>query len=204
MHILYIVLRIREADDNCHNVVPLPKAKAHPRKKEWIEWLSQLQKECSPCIYSFRWDGSPDKHFLWFSPGLLQSLKTWWRKAKLWALVGVNLLVLDHHHNGRISSSPRCPISTAASACKSHRLTHRLFEGCSWKKSHRSSEFRCRLQRYCNSWFYVYLLINFFHPGILSCLDGYMNIALEQTEEHVEGKITNRYGDAFIRGNNGG
>lgn len=30
-----------------------------------------------------------------------------------------------------------------------------------------------------------------------------MNIALEQTEEHVEGKITNRYGDAFIRGNNG-
>lgn len=39
--------------------------------------------------------------------------------------------------------------------------------------------------------------------GILSCLDGYMNIALEQTEEHVNGKVTNRYGDAFIRGNNG-
>ena len=30
-----------------------------------------------------------------------------------------------------------------------------------------------------------------------------MNIALEQTEEHVNGRITNRYGDAFIRGNNG-
>ena len=30
-----------------------------------------------------------------------------------------------------------------------------------------------------------------------------MNIALEQTEEHVNGKVTNRYGDAFIRGNNG-
>lgn len=30
-----------------------------------------------------------------------------------------------------------------------------------------------------------------------------MNIALEQTEEHVDGKVTNRYGDAFIRGNNG-
>ena len=39
--------------------------------------------------------------------------------------------------------------------------------------------------------------------GILSCLDGYINIALEQTEEHANGRITNRYGDAFIRGNNG-
>ncbi|KAJ3520089.1 hypothetical protein NMY22_g12899 [Coprinellus aureogranulatus] len=37
---------------------------------------------------------------------------------------------------------------------------------------------------------------------ILSCLDGYMNIAMEQTEEHVNGAIVNRYGDAFIRGNN--
>ncbi|KAK1227083.1 hypothetical protein PQX77_009916 [Marasmius sp. AFHP31] len=41
------------------------------------------------------------------------------------------------------------------------------------------------------------------YRGILSCLDGYMNIAMEQTEEHVNGKVTNRYGDAFIRGNNG-
>lgn len=39
--------------------------------------------------------------------------------------------------------------------------------------------------------------------GILSCLDGYMNIALEQTEEHVNGIVTNKYGDTFIRGNNG-
>lgn len=30
-----------------------------------------------------------------------------------------------------------------------------------------------------------------------------MNIAMEQTEEHVNGVVTNRYGDAFIRGNNG-
>jgi len=30
-----------------------------------------------------------------------------------------------------------------------------------------------------------------------------MNIALEQTEEYVNGIVTNRYGDAFIRGNNG-
>ncbi|EPS95745.1 hypothetical protein FOMPIDRAFT_1131846 [Fomitopsis schrenkii] len=40
------------------------------------------------------------------------------------------------------------------------------------------------------------------YHGVLSCLDGYMNIALEQTEEHVGGTLTNRYGDAFIRGNN--
>ncbi|KAL0959124.1 hypothetical protein HGRIS_014418 [Hohenbuehelia grisea] len=40
------------------------------------------------------------------------------------------------------------------------------------------------------------------YQGVLSCLDGYMNIALEQTEEHVNGVVTNRYGDAFIRGNN--
>ena len=30
-----------------------------------------------------------------------------------------------------------------------------------------------------------------------------MNIALEQTEESVNGRVTNRYGDAFVRGNNG-
>lgn len=30
-----------------------------------------------------------------------------------------------------------------------------------------------------------------------------MNIALEQTEEYVNGQLTNSYGDAFIRGNNG-
>ncbi|CAG8814160.1 25291_t:CDS:2, partial [Gigaspora rosea] len=40
------------------------------------------------------------------------------------------------------------------------------------------------------------------YRGILSCLDGYMNIALEQTEEWVNGQLKNRYGDAFIRGNN--
>jgi hypothetical protein len=30
-----------------------------------------------------------------------------------------------------------------------------------------------------------------------------MNIAMEQTEEYVNGSVTNRYGDTFIRGNNG-
>ncbi|KAI7882983.1 U6 snRNA-associated Sm-like protein LSm6 [Lichtheimia hyalospora FSU 10163] len=40
------------------------------------------------------------------------------------------------------------------------------------------------------------------YRGILACLDGYMNIALENTEEYVDGKLKNRYGDTFIRGNN--
>ncbi|BGP03027.1 U4/U6-U5 snRNP complex subunit lsm6 [Rhodotorula toruloides] len=40
------------------------------------------------------------------------------------------------------------------------------------------------------------------YRGVLSCLDGYMNIALEQTEEYVNGTKTNEYGDAFVRGNN--
>lgn len=30
-----------------------------------------------------------------------------------------------------------------------------------------------------------------------------MNIAMEQTEEYVNGQLKNKYGDAFIRGNNG-
>lgn len=41
------------------------------------------------------------------------------------------------------------------------------------------------------------------YRGVLVCLDGYMNIALEQTEEVVGGELKARYGDAFIRGNNG-
>jgi U6 snRNA-associated Sm-like protein LSm6 len=40
------------------------------------------------------------------------------------------------------------------------------------------------------------------HAGVLVCLDGYMNIAMEQTEEYVDGQLQNQYGDAFIRGNN--
>lgn len=35
------------------------------------------------------------------------------------------------------------------------------------------------------------------------CLDGFMNIALEQTEEYVGGVCKEKLGDAFIRGNNG-
>ncbi|KAI8897635.1 U6 snRNP-associated protein Lsm6 [Globomyces pollinis-pini] len=40
------------------------------------------------------------------------------------------------------------------------------------------------------------------YRGTMSCLDGYMNIALENTQEYVDGDITNEYGDCFIRGNN--
>ncbi|KAF4529179.1 hypothetical protein B566_EDAN017547 [Ephemera danica] len=46
--------------------------------------------------------------------------------------------------------------------------------------------------------FEIYLLF----LGVLACLDGYLNIALEQTEEYVNGQLKNKYGDAFIRGNN--
>ena len=41
------------------------------------------------------------------------------------------------------------------------------------------------------------------YKGVLACLDGFMNIAMEQTEEYVDGHLKNRYGDCFIRGNNG-
>ncbi|KAI9339148.1 U6 snRNA-associated Sm-like protein LSm6 [Pilaira anomala] len=40
------------------------------------------------------------------------------------------------------------------------------------------------------------------YKGTLACLDGYMNIALENTEEYVDGRLKNTYGDTFIRGNN--
>lgn len=40
-------------------------------------------------------------------------------------------------------------------------------------------------------------------PGVLACLDGYMNIAMEGTEEYVGGQLKAKYGDCFIRGNNG-
>jgi U6 snRNA-associated Sm-like protein LSm6 len=41
------------------------------------------------------------------------------------------------------------------------------------------------------------------YKGILACLDGFMNIAMEQTEEYVDNQMKNKYGDCFIRGNNG-
>ena len=46
-------------------------------------------------------------------------------------------------------------------------------------------------------------ILNRFHVGLLSSVDGYMNIALEKTEEYVDGELKKSYGDAFVRGNNG-
>jgi U6 snRNA-associated Sm-like protein LSm6 len=47
----------------------------------------------------------------------------------------------------------------------------------------------------------IFVLIN--PTGELQSVDGYMNIALERSEEFVDGKLRRSYGDAFIRGNNG-
>ena len=83
-----------------------------------------------------------------------------------------------------------------------HRITYRFSQRCSWKACYCKVDFGCRLQRsgshsVCSDASFISF------TGVLSCLDGFMNIALEQTEEHVNGVVTNRYGDAFIRGNNG-
>ncbi|KAF0987353.1 hypothetical protein HZS_7260 [Henneguya salminicola] len=40
------------------------------------------------------------------------------------------------------------------------------------------------------------------YRGILTCLDGYMNLVLEKTEEYVNGELKQKHGDSFIRGNN--
>ncbi|KAH8905561.1 LSM domain-containing protein [Coniochaeta sp. PMI_546] len=40
------------------------------------------------------------------------------------------------------------------------------------------------------------------YKGELQSVDGYMNIALEKTEEYVNGSKRRTYGDAFVRGNN--
>ncbi|KAI9781412.1 MAG: U4/U6-U5 snRNP complex subunit lsm6 [Geoglossum umbratile] len=40
------------------------------------------------------------------------------------------------------------------------------------------------------------------NSGELQSVDGYMNIALEKTEEYVNGELRRSYGDAFVRGNN--
>ena len=49
----------------------------------------------------------------------------------------------------------------------------------------------------------TFIAIVFSSSGVLACLDGYMNIAMEQTEEYVDGQLKSKYGDCFIRGNNG-
>ena len=40
------------------------------------------------------------------------------------------------------------------------------------------------------------------YRGVLGCLDGFLNVALEQTEEYEKGVRKAQLGDCFIRGNN--
>uniref|UniRef100_A0A8C3AL15 Sm domain-containing protein n=1 Tax=Cyclopterus lumpus TaxID=8103 RepID=A0A8C3AL15_CYCLU len=40
------------------------------------------------------------------------------------------------------------------------------------------------------------------YRGVLACLDGYMNIAIQQNEKYLNGQLKNKYEDAFLRGNN--
>jgi len=37
------------------------------------------------------------------------------------------------------------------------------------------------------------------YKGVLACLDGFMNIAMEQTQEYVNGQLKAQYGDCFTR-----
>jgi U6 snRNA-associated Sm-like protein LSm6 len=41
------------------------------------------------------------------------------------------------------------------------------------------------------------------YRGILVCLDGFMNIALEHAEEYTDGVLVSKLGDCFLRGNKG-
>lgn len=49
----------------------------------------------------------------------------------------------------------------------------------------------------------VQLYSGVMYKGVLACLDSFLNIAMEQTEEYVDGQLKARYGDCFLRGNNG-
>lgn len=40
------------------------------------------------------------------------------------------------------------------------------------------------------------------YRGVLACLDSFLNVALEQTEEFEGGRKRAQLGDCFIRGNN--
>lgn len=49
----------------------------------------------------------------------------------------------------------------------------------------------------------IYFTFYLISEGILACMDGYMNIGMEQTQEFFEENLQNTYADTFIRGNNG-
>lgn len=41
------------------------------------------------------------------------------------------------------------------------------------------------------------------YSGLLQLIDGYMNIVLEEGNEMLGDEVTKKWGDVFIRGNNG-
>jgi U6 snRNA-associated Sm-like protein LSm6 len=49
----------------------------------------------------------------------------------------------------------------------------------------------------------VKLLNNWEYRGNLICLDGSMNLVLQHCEEIINNKVTNKYTEIYIRGNNG-
>ena len=80
-----------------------------------------------------------------------------------------------------------------------------IFERDHWGASHGEVEFGSCLQRLVGLLFEKYRRMNLLRvvSGELQSVDGYMNIALEDTKEYVDGKLRRNYGDAFVRGNNG-
>lgn len=119
-------------------------------------------------------------------------------------------LLLTAKSNGWCRAVPSSTAAwrTVTSTCtttNSHWISYRIPERCRRETSNCQANIWCGLPRCVASLGLAMVFIDFFFTtaGVLSCLDGYMNIALEQTEEHANGRVTNRYGDAFIRGNNG-
>lgn len=61
---------------------------------------------------------------------------------------------------------------------------------------------------YCSRILPLFLLDDFkttgiTYKGVLASLDGFLNIAMEQTSEYgLDGELFATYGDCFIRGNN--
>ena len=110
-----------------------------------------------------------------------------------------------HHGHSKptLGARPTSAPATRATRRGNLRLPNRLSQRRRGQKSSRQTHQRSRLSRFVSTPEGRKKKGTEMHTGILSCLDGYMNIAMEQTEEHVGGRITNRYGDAFIRGNNG-
>ena len=95
------------------------------------------------------------------------------------------------------------PITSTST--KIYRFSNRIYQRSCWKMSNRKINIwhSSWLSRSNSDFITAYSKILIQILGILSCHDGFMNVALEPTEEYVNGSVTNRYEDAFVRGNNG-